>query len=141
MKTFEIVGNPFLMICLFLIILISGESIGGVYMLYLLLALPHAGIHAILAIFGIGLIIYGRIKLKTINPAITKVMHLAGIILLILSLVTFFYNDKQGYNYGSFDSPAFWTTSGLFVMSALSSLVKMFLPVRRGKNNLPLNLV
>jgi hypothetical protein len=37
----------------FLLILISGQYFGGFYILYLLLALPHGGVYAIVAAIGI----------------------------------------------------------------------------------------
>lgn len=123
MKIIRIIGHPYLMIGLFLIILISGRSIGGVNMLYLLLALPHFGIHAVLAVCGIAITIFAYKRRKIHGKQfVDKTLGVVGIMCLMLSLVSFFYNDKEYYNFGSFSSTAFWITAGLFIISALCCL-------------------
>lgn len=83
--------------------MISGEHLGGFYALYLLLALYYGGIHSILALFGIILLIVARNKdVKTKFHALPNILNIGGAVFLVLSIVYFFYADKEGYNYGTF---------------------------------------
>lgn len=141
MKAIKILGHPITVICLFFVILISGESIGGVYLFYLLLALPHGLVHSLLAILGIGLLTLSYSQLKTKQNVAMKLINVVGILLLLLSILTFFYNDKGHYNYGSFSSAAFWITSGLFVLSTLFHLLITLTPFGKINHRRKLNLV
>jgi hypothetical protein len=60
MKAINILTHTYTIIASFLIILISGENFGGFYLLYLLMALPHGGVHALLALFGIAVMIIAK---------------------------------------------------------------------------------
>jgi len=102
MKALNIATHPVLLIVSFLFILISGEHLGGFYALYLLLALPHGWLHSILAVAGI-LILALSFNLKKNGRVISNnILNIVGAILLVLSIVVFFYADKEGYNYGTF---------------------------------------
>ena len=141
MKAIKILGHPITVICLFLVILISGESIGGVYLFYFLLGLPHGIIHSLLDLVGIGVLIFSYSQMKDKQTALKKLMSVTGVLLLLLSLLTFFYNDRGHYNYGSFSSAAFWITSGLFVLSALFHLIITLIPFGKINHRRKLNLV
>ena len=67
MKTFNILTHPLLLITSFLFILISGEHLGGFYLMYILIALPHGGIHSLLALTGIVLLVCSYSKYKSTN--------------------------------------------------------------------------
>ena len=96
-------SNPYTLIVSFCLILISGEHLGGFYALYLLLALYYAGIHALLGLGGIIVLIATRkTRNKIKEPAWPNILNIVGAALLILSLIWFFYWDKDGYNYGTF---------------------------------------
>jgi membrane-bound ClpP family serine protease len=103
MKAIRIITHPYTTIISFCMIMISGQHLGGFYLLYLLLALPHGGIHALLALFGVMLLLisYNKYKRKKLY-LIENIINVIGIILLILSLYLFFYNDKEHYNYSTF---------------------------------------
>lgn len=141
MKAIKIIGHPVTTICLFLVILITGQSIGGVYLFYLILALPHGLVHSILAISGIVLLLVSFSKITNGRSSVKQYMNIAGILLLVLSLFSFFYNDKEHYNFGSFNSSAFWITSGLFVISALCFLILTFINFKREDNPSQVKLV
>jgi hypothetical protein len=103
MKAIKIISHPYLLILSFIVILISGENWGGFYILYLLLGLPHGGLHSILALLGIGLLVfsygkYGGNRKYLVAP----VFNITGDLLLLASLFFFFYSDKEHYNYGTF---------------------------------------
>ena len=103
MKALKYFSHPNVLIISFLLVLISGEHFGGFYLLYILLALPHGGIHAILATLGIIILIYSNYKYKReFSFLIEPILNITGAILLLFSLGLFFYNDKGQYNYGTF---------------------------------------
>jgi hypothetical protein len=103
MNILKIITHPYTIIASFFVIMISGQHIGGFYLLYLLLGLPHGAIHSLLALSGIILLLisYNKFK-KNRNYMLGRVINIVGLILLLLSLFFFFYKDKQHYNYGTF---------------------------------------
>ena len=102
MKALNIATHPVLLIVSFLFILISGEHLGGFYALYILLALPHAWLHSILGVSGI-LILVISFKINRNRRIVSNnIINIIGAILQALSIVVFFYADKEGYNYGTF---------------------------------------
>ncbi len=103
-------------------ILISGESFGGFYLLYLLLALPNGGIHAILALLGIVLLLFSYHKFKRKKSYwMEPVINIIGAMLLVLSLFFFFFND-QGYNDSTFHQALPLTTIIIFSLLIISFL-------------------
>ena len=103
MKTLKAFSHPFLLIASFLLVLISGEHFGGFYAIYLLMALPHGGIHAILGSMGIILLIFGYYRYKrTYKYLIEPLINVIGAGCLIFSFILFFSRDK-GYNDGTFE--------------------------------------
>lgn len=124
MKVFKFITHPYTVIICFSLILISGESWGGFYLIYLLFALPHAGIHALLALFGtiLLLISYDRFKRKKIY-LLESITNITGILLLISSLFFFFLNDKEHYNYQTFYDTVPQITLVIFSIVALTFLL------------------
>lgn len=122
MKTIRIIIHPWLLISLFFVILISGESIGGVYLLYLLLALPHGLIHSILGFTGMIVVLTGYYRVNG-HSILRKCILIVGVTCMFLSLYYFFHNDSQHYNYGSFKTAAFWITFLLFAISSLTFII------------------
>lgn len=115
--------HPVVIIIAFLLILISGEHLGGFYLLYILLGLPHGAVHSLLAIVGIGLLFFTNYKYQqqfifNIEP----VLNIMGGIMILLSLFLFFYNDKSHYNYGTF-----YQTIPVILLSVFSLSVAGFL--------------
>ena len=103
MKALKFIAHPYTLIISFLLIIISGEHLGGFYVLYLLLALYHAGIHSLLALAGIILLIVSKnISVKSKMNSLPNLLNIGGAVLLALSVIWFFYTDKEGYNYGTF---------------------------------------
>lgn len=89
MKIISTLGHPALLIMVYLLLLIEGDHFGGFYLLYLLLALPHGALYAILAVAGIVLIaIHYYFK-------VTRLVSLAGSLLLLISLVIFFSKGNK----------------------------------------------
>jgi hypothetical protein len=104
MKSFRLFSNPYLLIFSFLLILISGQHFGGFYLLYLLLALPHGGVHSLLAIGGVLILLITHLKFKWVgNPHVRLIGSVSGALLLVASLAAFFINDRKGYNDQTFE--------------------------------------
>ncbi|MEI9945849.1 MAG: hypothetical protein WDN26_16715 [Chitinophagaceae bacterium] len=101
MKAVKILTHPYLLILSFCVIMISGQNFGGVYLIYLLMALPYGGIHAILALGGVIALILANERFKV--GKLATILNLAGASCLFLSLYFFFYNDKAGYNSATFE--------------------------------------
>ncbi len=124
MKVIKILTHPYTVIISFFIILINGEGWGGFFLLYLLFGLPYAAIHSLLALMGIGLLLFSNQKYKRKKEyMIEGLMEILGVLLLLLSLFLFFYNDKQHYNYGTFYQLVPVITLILFSIIALTSIV------------------
>jgi hypothetical protein len=124
MKALKILTHPILLMISFLFILISGEHLGGFYALYLLLALPYGGMHSLIALAGILVLVisynvYGR------KPCLVQnILNIIGALLLVLSLISFFVTDKEGYNYGTFYQIVPVISLSLFGLLALLFLIK-----------------
>lgn len=104
MKALHFFAAPYLSIAAFLLILISGEMLGGPYLLYLLLALPHGGIHSLLAVGGVVCLLLAHLQFTWSTGGGFKLSgYIVGIMLLAASLFSFFYNDTAGYNNSTFE--------------------------------------
>lgn len=122
MKLLTILTHPVLVICSFLLIMISGQHFGGFYMLYLLMALPHGGIHAILALLGMGLLLLAYAKYNRENKfLIEPLLNVLGVGCLFFSLNIFFIRSK-GYNNETFNQAVPLISLGLFLLLSLGFL-------------------
>lgn len=125
MRVIKIVTNPYTLIISFFMILINGEHLGGFYLLYLLLALPIGAIHSLLALTGVGLLLFVYHKYQRKNlQTVESILNLAGMLFLFSSLSFFFINDKEHYNYGTFHQKIPLITLILFGFIALCFLLK-----------------
>lgn len=136
MKTVQLFRHPYAIIISFFAIMISGQHLGGFYLLYILLALPHGSSHALLALFGVLLLLSVARKYAGITmPVIGNVLCILAVTLLVLSLFFFFYNDTHHYNYDTFK---FWlslVSLALFFFCSISSLVANFWVLIKRLNN------
>lgn len=131
MKLIQIITHPFLVLLSFMFIIICGQQFVGFYLLYILLALPHGGIHSILAILGIGIIIFTYAKYKNyFDYQIESILNISGALLLISSLVIFFYNDVEHYNYGTFKESVPLIILILFLIIVLMFIIRNFIKIR-----------
>lgn len=104
MKVFHIITNPILLISFYLVLLISGENFGNVYLFYILLALPYGGIHSMLAFSGIAILVFCYLKFKRRNKyLIEPLLNFAGLTCMLLSIYYFFHNDRSNFNISTFD--------------------------------------
>ncbi|WP_121356761.1 hypothetical protein [Flavisolibacter nicotianae] len=103
MKLFRILSHPYTLIFCFSFMIISGESIGGFYIMYILLGLLHGVLHSLLGFYGmLALIISYHLPLKR-NIFIRQILNVIGIALLFASVFFFFQNDKAHYNWGTLE--------------------------------------
>lgn len=100
LRIFKIAGHPYTLVIVFCLLLISGENFGGVYLLYLLMALPHGSLHALLGFGGIVLLLCSR--LRPISPFTEVSLNTAGLACMLFSIFIFFGRDSSGYNLDSF---------------------------------------
>lgn len=59
MKTIKFIGHPISLMIIFMLLIIEGDHFGGFYLLYILMALPHAAGYALLAVAGIASLLLG----------------------------------------------------------------------------------
>jgi hypothetical protein len=122
MSFFKIISHPYTLLTTYFILLISGEHMGGFYLLYVLLALPYGGLHSILAVAG-GLIIFINYHtLRHKHLTLSKVVNILGLCLLFFSIYYFFWNDPKGYNLGTFRQAvplASFIITGIFALCFL----------------------
>jgi hypothetical protein len=95
MKIIKWIGHPVVVICAYLLFITEGQSFGGFYMLYLLLALPHGAPYAILAVLGIAGIVIGFNLPNKSAYWIRPFLYLIGLVLMIASLANFFATGDQ----------------------------------------------
>ena len=143
MKILKIAGHPVLVMSVFLLLLISGESFGGFYVLYILLGLPHGVPDALLAVGGLAVMLLGyKIYRKQFSP-IKPLLYLAGNALMIYSLFVFFRMSK-GYNDATFHQTVPFISFVLYGLCVLCNLfysIILFLNKNTPKNSHPLNIV
>ena len=132
MKIIKQLIHPYLLIVSFFVIFISGEHLGGFYLLYLLLALPHGGIHSLLGLFGVVFLSLGHKKLKKSKADVFgNIINILGVIAMVVSIFLFFYNDVAHYNYGTFNEPASLITLAIFGLIAFGFLIENLVSILR----------
>ena len=133
MKWISILTHPVLVLTLFCLILISGEHIGGFYAMYILMALPHGGVHAIFALVGAALILFSYWKYKGASKyLIDPLMNVIGVFLLYFSLWLFFFSTWE-YNDATFQQVAPVASLILFVLVSLGFLLRSIAGFAKGK--------
>jgi hypothetical protein len=119
MKIIKILTHPLLVLLSFSFIMISGESFGGPYILYIAMALPHGSSHAILAIIGAVLIVCSELKLKNF---LAVAFNGVGVTCLLCSLYSFF--TRSDYNNDTFNQTVPLITLYTFGILAVGLLLR-----------------
>jgi hypothetical protein len=102
MKVIKIIGHPVLVMSLFLVLLISGRSFGGFFMLYIIMGLPAGTSDSILSIIGLSIMFTGyKIYRKYYHP-LKPILYIIGNSVMLIALATFFKVTK-GYNISTFE--------------------------------------
>lgn len=139
MKIIKWISHPIIVCFAFLMILVSGDHFGGVYLLYVLMALPQGGLHSILAFCGIALLAinyarYRRQSLYLLDP----LLNIIGVFMLYASLWIFFFRSWEE-NDNTFGQTIPISTVILYVVCSLALLLysllqfQRVLPVNRSK--------
>ena len=94
----RVLTHPFFVVLCFCCVIISGEQMGGIYLFYILLGLPHLVLHSVFGVLGIALL------LITYRHHLTRTFFLrvAGAVFMITSLLYFFLQQNGSYNYNTF---------------------------------------
>lgn len=94
----RVLTHPFFVVLCFCCVIISGEQMGGIYLFYILLGLPHLVLHSVFGVLGIALLLIAyRHHLKR-----TFFLRVAGAVFMIASLLYFFLQQNGSYNYNTF---------------------------------------
>jgi len=131
MKTLKLIGHPVLFITLFLLLLIEGDEFGGLYLLYLLLALPHGAPYAIAALVGVICVLTGYNVGPRQARLVKPIMYLTGFIIMVSSLFLFF---GKGNKWETFSltvpllSVIFFSISSLFFLLNACSMLLFLKP-------------
>lgn len=131
MKAIKIITHPLTLIICFLFVLISGEHLGGFYLLYILLGLPHGATHSLLAVAGVAILLFSHYKYKReFQNWIEPCLNIIGVLLLGLSLFLFFFKDRNQYNHATFYQTVPQLILGLFAILIVSFLVSNLIRLR-----------
>lgn len=134
MKFIQILGHPIVLASSFCLLLISGEHLGGFYLLYILLGLPFFAAHSLLGAMAIVFVLL-RTNAKLLKKnSISVTTSLTGAALMVSSIVVFFYSDKTGYNEGTFHQTVPILSFILFAFLLLCYLTRLF-----WQQNVPIN--
>ena len=131
MKLLRILTHPIVVIALFCLTLVSGKHLGGVYLLYLLMAIPHGASHAILAIAGMGILLLGYFQKNHDTVVwVPMLLSVVGVACLFASLFLFFRNSWH-YNADTFSQPVPIATYILFGSAAMGYLLFQIIGYQR----------
>jgi len=126
MKLFKILSHPVTLVVCFLLIMISGEHVGGFYGMYILMGLPFGAVHALLAIAGIIILLVNQAFQLSRTSYLRQVINFIAVLFLFSSLYFFFHNDKQHYNYGTFEQTIPIITMAVTAFVAICFLIGNF---------------
>jgi hypothetical protein len=135
MKIIKIIGHPVSVMCMYLLLIISGKSFGGFYVLFIFLGLPHGVPDAIVSTVGLGIMLLGykvyRKKFHLIKPA----LYLLGDAVMIAGLVLFFQVAKD-YSNATFQQAVPRFSFALFGLCVVCNiLLAGLLIIQNGKSN------
>ncbi|QEC69301.1 hypothetical protein FRZ67_19050 [Panacibacter ginsenosidivorans] len=115
----NIITHPLAVMISFMIVLISGEHVGGFYIIYLLMGITHGTIPSLFGIAGIVLLVPALLIAQRKQAISIYLLNIVGILFMILSLFLFFFNDEQRYNINTFYQFIPFCTITLFCLLAL----------------------
>lgn len=116
MKMINTIAHPLIVLLLFLLLLISGEHTGGIYLQYILMGLSISALHAFLATAGILVLIVAYLfplkigRLKFILTVIALIMMSSGLVV--------FFIESRGYNDATFFQSGPLISLTLFAIAA-----------------------
>lgn len=135
MKIIKIIGHPVSVMCMYLLLIISGKSFGGFYILFIFLGLANGVPDALVSTLGLGIMLLGyKVYRKTFHP-IKPALYLLGDAVMIAGLVVFFQVAKD-YSNATFQQAVPLFTFVLFGICVLCNiLLSLMLFTQKGKSN------
>ena len=118
MKWRNIFTHPITQVFSFCIILISGSYFGGPYIFFLYHAAQEGIAFAITGLLGITLCLASLVIYKS-------TLQLAGTLMMVLSLVIFFWSPRWHNSSGTFSEPVPLATILLFVIITVLTISKI----------------
>ena len=126
MKLFRILSHPYTLILCFSFMIISGESNGGFYILYILLGLLHGVLHSLLGFFGMLVLVIGYHLPVQCKNIVKQLFNVLGVSMMFLSLFLFFRKDIAHYNWVTFEQGLPMFTLVFTALIAICFLVGTF---------------
>jgi hypothetical protein len=134
MNLYKIISHPYTLFLAYCFLIIVGEHLAGVYIMYVLLSLPYGYLHSILAIAGIILLFIGHNGFRNNKHSnLKKFTNIIALFLLVASVYYFFWNDPKGYNLGTFREPVALASFIITGIIALCFLINN-LPIKTNSN-------
>ena len=118
MKWSNIITHPITQVFSFCIILISGSYFGGPYIFFLYHAAQEGIAFAITGLLGITLCLASLVIYKS-------ALQLAGTLMMVLSLVIFFWSPRWHNSSGTFSEPLPLVTILLFVIITVLTISRI----------------
>jgi len=118
MKWSNIITHPITQVFSFCIILISGSYFGGPYIFFLYHAAQEGIAFAITGLLGITLCLASLVIYKS-------ALQLAGTLMMVLSLVIFFWSPRWHNSSGTFSEPVPLATILLFVIITVLTISRI----------------
>jgi multidrug transporter EmrE-like cation transporter len=118
MKWSNIFTHPITQVFSFCIILISGSYFGGPYIFFLYHAAQEGIAFAIIGLLGITLCLASLIIYKS-------ALQLAGTLMMVLSLVIFFWSPRWHNSSGTFSEPLPLVTILLFIIISVLTISRI----------------
>ena len=118
MKIVNVIGHPVSVMSMYLLLMISGEKMGGFYALFVFMRLFHGMPDAIVSALGLGAMLLGYKICRNHYQPIKTGLYLLGSGVMMIGLVMFF-ETTDGYNSPTFHQgvPLFtFALFGLFVL-------------------------
>lgn len=141
MKIVKVIGHPVSVMCMYLLLIISGESIGGFYTLFVFMRLFHALPDAIVSVLGLAVMLLGYKICRIQYHSVKTALYLLANGLMIIGLVMFF-EMTDGHNDPTFYQavPLFtFTLFGLFLLCNTWLAIMLFFQNMPGDSkNLPI---
>ena len=106
MRVLYFLFHPITVSCSYLLFLVSGDSFGGPFLLYLVMALPHGVSFAVAGVGGLIGLTVAASHVKEGRRRIYVWLTLVSIILCWISLYLFFAPGKATYNSPTFQQAA-----------------------------------
>ncbi len=138
MNILKLFGNPIILIIIYLLLIIEGDNFGGVFILYLVLAIPYGANYALFAASGIALLIIGyNLTFKTIYKPI---LYIIGYCLMAISLIIFFAKGNK-WNTFNLNIPRFtFIIFSIFSGFYLTNTISLFIRLKKRRSN-KLNII